>query len=270
MMTPRQSVLQRFRHWQTSTRNHWQWLATILVTMLFLAGADGGTPSTQAPTEIRHPAVDYPIWLSAEMAQADGALESSLFHPIAARRIRAIFESTPVHGCYQVGPMLADRYGGRTAPTSLTEASQAYPVLALGRVTNLSPGFLVGEPGTLISAETDVVSRAVTPGSRFFVFVPVGDFTFRGKRICKLDPRFAPLPKVGEEILLFSDETETVETQYFPVEYPENIAVISGDKVSYAKSLKAANNQTEALPTNRNNLLAALGLQAARAKKDTP
>lgn len=233
--------------------------ATALFALFLLGITHAAEPTPPLATAIRHPAVEYPLWVSTQAAETAGALDSpQLFHPIAARRIRSIFDSTPVHGCYPVGPIFLERYGGRTAPTSLTQAARAYPVVALGRVISLNPGFLVGEPGTLITAEAEDSSRAVKPGSTFSVFMPVGELTFQGKRICKEDPRFAPLPKLGDEILLFSDPTEAKDSQYFAIEHPENLAVIAGDRVLYAPALARAADRTEALPSTRDELLVTL------------
>jgi hypothetical protein len=255
-----------YRAWpvsMTTRKQRPRWLPTFLAAMVLLAAGGLEPACGQTPSQIRHPAVDYPIWVSVETAEAKGALESALFHPIAARRIQTIFESTPVHGCYPVGPMIADRYGGRTAPSSLAEASAAYPVRAIGRVIELLPGFLVGEPGTLVIAEVGEESRNVEAGTNFFVFIPIADFDFRGKRVCKRDPRYAGLPKIGDEVLLFAAPPEAVDAQYLSVEYPENLVVVSGAEVLYSPSLTASAKEMEELPTTRGDLLTALRLLAS-------
>lgn len=209
----------------------------------------------QTPAAIRHPAVDYPIWVSAEAGQIHGALNLKIFsHPVVRNRITRIFEQTPVAGCYQVGPIILDRVDGRPTPNSLQQAARTYPVVAVGVVKELTPGFLVGEPGTLVRAEVEEGSREISPGTSFFVFVPIGDFEFLGKRICKRDPRYAGLPQVGEEVLVFADPSQALTVQYLAPEYPENLVWITDREVRYAPSLAAANSDSDALPSTRADL----------------
>jgi hypothetical protein len=234
----------------SSPRSH---VLLAAVSVLFLATNAIPAVPEQTPSAIHHPSVDYPIWVSAGLGQTKGALNPETFsHPVVKNRIARIFEQTPVRGCYEVGPIILDRVGGRPSPKSLEQAARDYPVVAMGVVEELTPGFLVGEPGTMVRAEVEDVSRDLATGSSFFVFIPIAEFEFLGKRICKRDPRYPGLPKIGDEVLLFADPTQAEGVQYLAPEHPESLIWISDREVRYAPSL--AKREDGVLPKTRESL----------------
>ncbi len=234
--------------------------ATVLTLAVLLAAIamEQSVAQEASPDTIYHPAVDYPLFVSAQLAETRPASDPTLFEAIGAERIGRIFEATPVHGCYPVEPILSDYFGGRSAPTSLAEAARSYPLIALGIVKELTPGFNVGEPGTLVRAEAEAASRQIMAGEVFYVFVPHANFIFRGKRICKEDARYIRLPKVGDEILLFTDPAGTKAVDYFAVEYPQNLILIAGEEISYSSDLVKSMEDPEQLPVTKSELLTQL------------
>ncbi len=212
----------------------------------------------ESPATIYDPTVEYPLFVSAKLAETQDTLDPALFEPIGMSRMNAIFDATPVHGCYPVEPIIYDLYEARNPPTSLTEAAQTYPVIAFGTVKELTPGFEVGEAGFLVRVEAREGSRQIDVGKDFFAFIPVGAFTFRGKRVCKEDPRFAGLPKVGDEVLLFTDPPGNASVDLLLIEYPRNLVLISGEEVRYSPHLVTWLKQGASLPATRTELLRGL------------
>jgi hypothetical protein len=234
-------------------------LVTPIATPLFAAAVQLRTPQS-----ITDPRVEYPIWVSAELLDSTAGLSAGLLHSLAAERISGIFERTPVHGCYPDGPMIVDYYGGKAAPTSLEEAARNYSVIAFGTVKELTPGFRLGEPGNMVRAEADDGSRGIAPGTPFYVFVPIGDVEVFGKRVCKQDPRYAGLPKIGDQVLVFADPPfSTQQPLYFTLRYPQDFVLISDDSVRLSPDLVRSAITPEALPTTKDELVTTLPLLPA-------
>jgi len=206
------------------------WAATRL-----LAAQTSGTPEA-----IYHPRADYPIWISAKAAEEKSLGDPASFHPIAAERIRYLLAQTPVAGCQQAGPIINDFAGGRPRPRSLEDAARSYPIFGYGVVRELTPGFQVGEAGHLARVEVTEPSRGVEIGQSFFVFLPLGDFTFHGKKICKEDIRYAGMPAVGDELLVFVDRPDPQKERIFTIDYPEAVVWISGNEVKFAPRMRDA------------------------------
>ena len=215
---------------------------------------------TTTPPAIFHPQVAYPIWISAENAEKKDLGDTSAFHPQAADRIRYILSQTPVAGCYEAGPIVLDFSGGRKAPRALQDAAASYPVFGYGVIRELTPGFLVGEAGQLARVEVSQPSRGFQEGQTFFVFIPVGEFTFNGKKICKVDARYVGVPKLGAEMLVFADQPATVKAQLLSIDYPEAVIMVDDNVVKLAPALQKALATREGVqkPATREELLALL------------
>lgn len=221
----------------------------------------GSAQTTRSPEEIFYPKADFPIWVAATTAEAKSLDDAATFHPMAAERIRHILSQTPVAGCYEAGPIVLEFSGGRNPPRSFQDAARSYPVFAYGIVRELTPGFKLGEAGYLARLEVTQTSRGFADGQSLFVFLPIGDFTFHGKKICKKDPRYAGLPSVGDEILAFAEKPFTKDNLLLNIDYPEAVVIVADEKLELAPPLKNALEARSGAvenPINRDELLALL------------
>lgn len=214
------------------------WIAAALISMY--SGWSSFAQGATTPETIPDPSANYPIWLSAKAAEQRSLSDPASFHPVAAERIRSLLSQTPVKGCYEAGPIVLDFDGGRQRPRSLEEAARSYPVFGYGVVRELTPGFQVGEAGHLARVEVTQPSRGFEKGQSFFVFLPLGSFAFLGKKICKEDVRYAGLPAVGDELLVFADRPDPQQERIFTIDYPEAVIWISGNEVRLAPRLQQA------------------------------
>lgn len=210
---------------------------TLLAVLLAAALGQAAGAQEETPQTIYDPMVPQPIWVSAKLAEQRGITDPDLFHPMVTDQISYILSLAPVAGCYEAGPEIADFVGGRRAPRALEEAARSYPLVAYGVVKELTPGFAWGEPGYLVRTEVSEISRGIALGQSFFIFIPVGDFTFAGKKICKEDMRYVGLPAVGDELLTFVDESRTKDVLYFSIDYPQAVILISRGNVRLPRRL---------------------------------
>lgn len=216
--------------------------------------------SAKAPDSISYPNAGYATWVSAQLAEQRGLADTTVFHPQARADIAAILGQTPVAGCYEAGPMIVELSGGRNRPLSLEDAARSYPIFAYGKVRELTPGFVIGEAGHLATVEVTEASRGIEAGRIFYVFLPLGKFVFQGKNICKVDPRYAGLPAVGDELLVFADRPALAAKGLWTIDHPEAVVLVSGGQVRWAPALeKARASRPESkMPNDRKGLLALL------------
>ena len=238
-------------------------LEAILVAFLAVAA------EAKTPQAIFYQQAANPVWISAKAAEQKGLDDPASFHPMAADTIRHILAQTPVAGCYEAGPIIFEFSGGRNPPRSYQDAARTYPVFAYGVARELTPGFLFGEAGNLVRLEVSQISRGFQEGQEVFVFLPLGELVFQGKKICKRDPRYAGLPAVGDEVLVFSDKPFTVKDLLLRIDYPESVTIVTGDKLLVAPAFEQGTDSRSGSaekPTTREELLALLPvLQATDA-----
>jgi hypothetical protein len=221
----------------------------VLCTCDVAIGGIGGNK----PQLMHHPEAQYPLWVSAEIASKDNSLNSEVLSPDSIRQIEDILKQTPVNGCHEAGAAILDRFDSPPDPTTLAGKAKQHPIVAYGKVTDVQPGFWVGEAGSLVRVQPLSRARNVEKGKEFYIFIPVAEFDFLRKRICKTDYRYAGLPKIGDEVLAFSNVRLKGNYQYFSIQIPEDFILISGESVLYSPDFKRVTTQN--LPEERSLLI---------------
>ena len=261
-------------------------LMGLLVLGLLIASA--GTLRAQGsvpPAALDRPGSgEPPSWVSLALAEKEGSTDNgarALFAPDTRSIMGRLFDSPPVHGCYELGPDILERVGVPAPPRTLEKAARQKPILLVGKVLALTPGFNIGTLGNLVRVEAEPDSRGILPGTEVLFFVPIGEATFHGKRLCKSDPRFSGLPNVGDEVLVFADRIASMRMLHPPHQQPQNLALqdLQGETatylaiypddliilpagpdaaVQYPRSWQEQENASEALPQSPAEVLAAV------------
>lgn len=145
----------------------------------------------------------YPVWVDASMVfTKDGGINREYFWRGGIEEVEALLKAPLEHGCVQAGAIYDDIVG-LPPRDSLEQASKNSQLVLLGKVTEIAVGFGYQTPGQLLRVSPqEVIKGKPRNVPAYFVFVPVGDFTLDGKRICKTDERFPDPPHVGDRVLL--------------------------------------------------------------------
>ncbi len=177
------------------------WLSVTSYSAIAIAGE--GIPETLTT---RHPNIDktYPTWVSAAAAtQADGSLDSGLFHPVLLDDLQRTLTTPvdPVKGCIPQ----AEVFQSWTSPpdvSSLESTFRSSGRVLRARVTGRETGFDRGVPGQLFQAERLETYKGGDDLTTVYFFLPVGRVKAGKVEICKTDYRFPHLPEVGDEVVL--------------------------------------------------------------------
>lgn len=74
-----------------------------------------------------------------------------------------------------------------------------------GRITEITPGFYLGEPNSLLTVSVDRKirsSRHFSVGNSFYIVYPKARFNIGDTNFCKHDSRFPYSPQVGDQVLI--------------------------------------------------------------------
>ena len=203
-------------------------LCGIFLTVPLLSSpVSSAPPEPDSPKIIRSKAdrPASPVWTSAEaVAMPGGAINWSLLGDRAHMIYESVLRNTPrlvVESPGEEPKYDPDSSGMRPEcvyygaahfdyPNSPTEKTlddvfkNAQAVLR-GRVVEMTPGFYLGEPNTLLTVSLEKSirrSKAFAKGSTFYVVYPKARFAIGDITFCKTDTKFPYAPKVGDRVLL--------------------------------------------------------------------
>ena len=143
----------------------------------------------------------YPSFVSADAVLAeDGTIDETLFSPDAIDSIRSLLATAPQGDCIRVENYY-ESYVNPPARASIDAAVRSSHLILLGTVVEKTFGFSGFTPGQLLHVRPEQALKGTTKEDLYFVFLPIGNFSVGGARICKTDTRYAPPPEVGEQIL---------------------------------------------------------------------
>lgn len=149
----------------------------------------------------------WPLFVAAELAvTASGDVAEDLFDFAAARTIQHELQRPrePMEGdCIRWG----EAYDfGVTTPIldSIRDLVAHSGPIVRGRVTGARSGFSSAVPGQLLRIEVIEQLKGTETSSYGYVFFPVGRLELEEVAICKTDSRYANVPEVGSEVLIFA------------------------------------------------------------------
>lgn len=174
-----------------------------IIPLLVSIGAPAS--DSQMPHVLRtEPSVPHAAWVSANRAfTLSGELDSTLVSSDAAESIKRILARPESAGCIRVGMRFED-YVNPPRRSTIAQALQTAEYALTGRVTGQLFGFFHGNPGQLVEVEPETMFKGKLPASKYYFFLPIGEFESNGKRICKTDTRYAAAPNIGDQVVLFA------------------------------------------------------------------
>lgn len=195
----------------------------------------------------------FPVWVSAEAAfQPSGEITESLFSPGARIVLEGLLHSGTPGECIQV----EESYVSWVNPPDLSSLDKVMDKAALQlqvRVIDRDWGFgYGGTPGQLLSLEPLQAFRGRTLRDRYFIFLPVGNFTAGPASFCKTDRRFARPPEIGEDGLLLLPEPVDLSEELLDLWFPESFITLHRDG---SLSLPQALRSSEPALSSRDTLL---------------
>lgn len=188
-------------------------LASGFVLLLALPGI-GATvsqpvsASNQTPKLFRmFPDAPYPYWVDASQAvDANDYVHGEYFFD-EGRTLKAWMATPEENGCIPIGiaqPSLAPDSEHPQVRDTLKDAVGTSIHIVQATVVDQAVGFASEIPGTLLTLRLDKTLKGGQAPSTFHIFMPVGDVPFGRKQICKSDANYIPIPRVGDQIVIFT------------------------------------------------------------------
>ncbi len=211
------------------------------------------------------PLAPYPLWIKAEaLLNSDRtAVDSKVLQTLHSSAVRAIQEilDTDQKGqdCVRLEEVWSDYI--ETKPRETLEDAMYYSdLIVTGTVVAQASGFLVDVAGTLLQINALKFAKGWSDRATFFLFIPIGEFTLGAKRICKVDARYAGLPKIGDEVVVFTTDPWDDVPIYLPLQDPGDIVWIQDKAVRYPPQfLRNRDEKSPPLPENKASLFERLG-----------
>jgi hypothetical protein len=208
------------------------------------------------------PLSPYPLWIKAEaLLNSDRtAVDSKVLQTLHSSAVRAIQEilDTDQKGqdCVRLEIAWIDYF--ETKPRETLEDAMYYSdLIVTGTVVAQASGFLVNVAGTLLQINALKFAKGWSERTNFFLFIPIGEFSLGAKRICKVDARYAGLPKIGDEVVVFTTDPWDDVPIYLPL---QDLVWIQGKIVKYPPQfLRNRDEKSPPLPANKASLLERLG-----------
>lgn len=148
-----------------------------------------------------------PVFVSAERAVTpEGEIDGSYFHSGDLAFLRdSLDRPDDKEGCLRISKSSAsDR--SPEGHDSLTSAARGSDNVIVAKVIGRLHGFSGPTPGTLLRLETEEVLSGAARDHQY-LFFPVGDFSFAGRRICSSNPkRPRSAPDLGDRLLVLFDD----------------------------------------------------------------
>lgn len=197
----------------------------------------------------------YATWVAASAAlDSSGAFDESLFPPQGLRHLRRHLSKLPVKsGCIQYGPIYHDLVGAPSWGTRQEILTNSDLVIR-GTVVGQEYGFKNSTPGKLFKLRADAVLKSKLEDLRtYYVFFPVGEFQIGDWRICKTDPRYPPLPRLGDELVVSVPHRNDANEPLLNADGYGGLGyvTIQDGKAYWSKNVKGQDNLVTGGPTSR-------------------
>lgn len=200
---------------------------TLYASIASLAGAQTGSfveprspidTVVQEDTTRRSPAMptelwflelreDEPLFVASHALRPEGtsALAPDLLTTETDSGLRSILETAIKEDCV-VPSSTAYWAASDFKPGRIWRDLRGADNVVLGTVTGLQPGFIGEQPGVLVRFTVDRVMKGVAPESSYFSFLPRGSFYVGDILVCATDEFHAPVPELGDDLLVLFDD----------------------------------------------------------------
>ena len=193
-------------------------VALLVPTILWTIGpATAQEPATgqEARAESSEPMPDViwedlfrptPVFVAADTLNTPEGVDLSVFPPGFAEGIDlAILSRKPKRGCIRLHSPGELRDDPPKDWGDLRSAVAKSDHVMVVEVTGLRPGFVLGRSGTLVRFRIiEEIKGNVAWISRFLV-APLGEVRVGEKKLCLTNDAWAPLPKIGDRLVLSYD-----------------------------------------------------------------
>lgn len=151
------------------------------------------------------PLIKAPLWVSEDKAfDAAGALRTEFFEEhVQSYDYLQNLQRIPAGSCYEVGPTYVNYIDALPFET-LMQIGRYAPRVLHGTVIARKGGFFANSPGTMLLVRRSQELRVAEYGADFLFFLPLGEVRAGSRRICREDPTLAPLPDIGDELVVFA------------------------------------------------------------------
>jgi hypothetical protein len=176
-------------------------VALLLSTSLFAQiGTDrGATPPVRLASIQGHP-----FWIDArEIPATPDVLLRHGYDEATVRAIQRVLQVPEQEGCIALGRSYT-QYVNAPVRTDLVSALRSSEFVIDAIVTGKAYGFFGGTAGQLLRLSVKKLLAGHGGGANYFIFIPVGEFTVNGRRLCKSDPACTVVPAVGERVIVFA------------------------------------------------------------------
>ena len=176
-----------------------------------LRAMDQGTDSTNKLPALHYLAGDpdrkYPVWVDEKsMVTPAGELRTDIIAPSELVLLRDSLATPPQNGCIPVGPVYEDM--ALPPRGSIEEGTTHSRLVLLGTVIASAPGFSGAMPGQLLRVLPLEVLKGQPRGvASYNVFFPVGRVKLGKVDLCKTDPRYPEMPRIGDRVVVFAPDT---------------------------------------------------------------
>jgi len=149
----------------------------------------------------------YPYWVDASQAvDANDYVHGEYFFD-EGRSLNAWMATPEENGCIPIEiaqPSLAPDDEHPQVRDTLHDAIATSVQIVQATVVDEAAGFGGAIPGTLLTLRADKSLKGKPAPGTFHAFMPVGNVPFGTKQICKSDSNYIPVPRIGEQIVIFT------------------------------------------------------------------
>lgn len=147
--------------------------------------------------EINEP--DRPVFFRLEaLERPNGSVDLEKLPVTVRRHLETPRE--PTGGCIPILPPLLDFIASYRP--SLEEALASSYWVFVAEVRALAVGLEGKTPGTLLQVVPSETLKGPSLYGPEYIFMPIAEFQLGGQAFCTSDPEYAPLPEVGDRVLL--------------------------------------------------------------------
>lgn len=189
------------------------------------AGADQ-MPSKLTSGDTAQP---LPFWVSEQIVlDQTGGFDKRYFTAPEIVALKSILEIPAEGPCIPDGIHFIDRVNPPDR-TTLSKAVRSSSQVVLAKITGEAAGFRGAEPGTLFGVSVEKVFRGVSSRPEYYFFFPVGTVHVGKLTVCKTDPRYPALPKVGDEVILMAPLPPDEASGFLELWNAEGVITLSQD-----------------------------------------
>jgi hypothetical protein len=139
---------------------------------------------------------------------------------------------------------MANNWGRHTtnSPTTFTVLAQAANIAVSGKILSISPGFVLGNLGSLLEVEIEETAKGGPRSGKIFLFYPYVSTQVGHTQACRFDPKYSARPRVSDHVvaLIATSPLDKTSTLYAPEAHELLFADINGRLLPQAGAVSDA------------------------------